>query len=130
MVVISCLIIFAGFLSVMHIKSNIQGTTLDSLKFESKGFFFGVLSSFTTALHSIVIKQSLEYFLLSQNRIVENNTIDLVYYNNALSAALLSVGLFFSGKLFNSTLGELQRLESSNSYSLGIGIISTVIIFF
>lgn len=54
MIIISCLVIFAGFLS---------GTTLDKLDFDSKGFFYGVLSSFTTALHSIVIKNSLEYAL-------------------------------------------------------------------
>ena len=45
------------------------------------GIFFGIFSSITTAMHAIVIKKSLD--------VVRGNTLELVWYNNLLSAVAL-----------------------------------------
>ena len=76
----SCLVIFLGFL---------RGTTLDHLSIFSNGFSFGIISSFTTALHAIIIKKSIT--------VVDGKTMDLVYYNNVLSACLLTPFVLLSG---------------------------------
>jgi GDP-fucose transporter C1 len=93
LILLSCGIIFIGFL---------VGTALDSLHFQSSGFFFGVFSALTTAAHAIVIKKSLH--------IVGDSTMDLVYYNNLLSAVLLLPWVLFSGEL--GLAAEMLNAES------------------
>lgn len=56
----------------------------------SLGITLGVFSSLTTSVHAIVVKKSLS--------VVRGSTMDLVYYNNLLSALLLSPLVFLSGE--------------------------------
>ncbi|KAJ3329594.1 hypothetical protein HDU76_007576 [Blyttiomyces sp. JEL0837] len=55
------------------------------------GLTVGILSSITTAAHAVIIKKSLS--------ILKGSTLDLVYFNNLLSAALLAPFVLFSGEL-------------------------------
>lgn len=52
------------------------------LKLSLKGIIFGVLSSFSTAMHAIIIKQAFA-------KIEEKSPFDIIYYNNVLSALIL-----------------------------------------
>ena len=61
-----------------HLHTSALGTAL------------GVFSSLTTSVHAIVVKRSLS--------VVQGSTMDLVYYNNLLSAALLSPLVLLSGE--------------------------------
>ena len=57
----------------------------------SVGVAFGILSSCTTALHSIVIKKTLP--------IVNGSTIDLAWYTNLLSTAVIVPIIFVMGEV-------------------------------
>ncbi|KAG0294286.1 hypothetical protein BGZ98_001832 [Dissophora globulifera] len=76
----SCLIVFCGFYTGVTSEINVS----------QLGIFFGVVSSITTSLHAIVIKKSLAA--------VNNSSIDLVYYNNALSLMAMTPIVFMSGE--------------------------------
>ncbi|KAG0216112.1 hypothetical protein B0O80DRAFT_493494 [Mortierella sp. GBAus27b] len=80
LVLFACLIVFCGFYT--GVKSEINVSQL--------GVFFGVVSSVTTSLHAIVIKKSLGA--------VNNSSIDLVYYNNALSFMAMTPIVILSGE--------------------------------
>lgn len=73
-VVACCLIITAGFTVGLFGEQSIKVSAL--------GVVFGLLSSLSTALHSIVIKQAF-------GKIEEKSPFDMVYYNNVLSALVL-----------------------------------------
>ncbi len=73
-VVACCLIITAGFTAGLLGEQNI--------KVSAVGVVFGLLSSLSTALHSIVIKQAFD-------KVEEKSPFDMVYYNNVLSALVL-----------------------------------------
>ncbi|KAJ3066018.1 hypothetical protein HK102_007751, partial [Quaeritorhiza haematococci] len=57
----------------------------------TQGILFGIFSSLTTAFHAIIIKDSLD--------VVRGKTLDLVYYNNLLSAVGLFPIMLFMGEL-------------------------------
>ncbi|KAG0257279.1 hypothetical protein BG011_004046 [Mortierella polycephala] len=76
----SCFIVFCGFYTGVTSEINVS----------QMGVFFGVVSSITTSLHAIVIKKSLAA--------VNNSSIDLVYYNNALSLMVMTPIVFLSGE--------------------------------
>ncbi|KAI1319683.1 hypothetical protein EDD11_003377 [Mortierella claussenii] len=80
MVLGACFVVFCGFYT--GVTSEIEASQL--------GIFFGVVSSITTSLHAIVIKKSLGA--------VNNSSIDLVYYNNALSLMAMTPIIFLSGE--------------------------------
>jgi GDP-fucose transporter C1 len=75
----------------------VTGTFLEgsNIRISILGTLMGVASSMTTALHAIIIKKSLEN--------VRGSTLDLVYYNNLLSALALAP--------FVVLTGELQKLH-------------------
>ena len=58
------------------------GVFLDGVQVSMIGVAFGVASSAVTALHSVVIKKSLD--------LLEGNALHLGWYSNLLSAAMLS----------------------------------------
>ncbi|KAF9116694.1 hypothetical protein BGX27_000076 [Mortierella sp. AM989] len=76
----SCFIVFCGFYTGVTSEINVS----------QLGIFFGIVSSITTSLHAIVIKKSLAA--------VNNSSIDLVYYNNALSFVAMTPLLFLTGE--------------------------------
>jgi GDP-fucose transporter C1 len=82
-VLLSCIIIFLGFLSGLVYEQQVEISTL--------GILFGVLSSVTTASHAIIIKTSF-------GKVAGGNTLDLVYYNNVLSGMLLTPIWLLSGE--------------------------------
>jgi GDP-fucose transporter C1 len=66
------------------------GVSSESLHASTTGTMLGVFSSLTTSVHAIVVKKSLN--------VVKGSTMDLVYYNNLLSAVLLSPLVLLSGE--------------------------------
>lgn len=73
-VIACCLIVTAGFTVGLFGEQSIKVSAL--------GIVFGLLSSLSTALHSIVIKQAF-------GKIEEKSPFDMVYYNNVLSTIVL-----------------------------------------
>ncbi|KAG0090149.1 hypothetical protein BGZ93_004904 [Podila epicladia] len=76
----ACFTVFCGFYTGVTSEINVSQV----------GIFFGVVSSITTSLHAIVIKKSLTA--------VNNSSIDLVYYNNALSLVAMTPLIVLSGE--------------------------------
>lgn len=74
-----CVIISLGFIIGIFGERTFQVS--------ASGIVFGVLSSFTTALHSFIIKNSFQ-------SVKHNGAFDLVYYNNLFSAIFLAPILF------------------------------------
>lgn len=104
--IMACGVVCIGFLSGIFgdgAPDETQGITFS-------GIFFGCFSSVTTALHAIVIKRSIE--------VVRGNTLELVWYNNVLSAAALIPVLIVNGEIFRIT--ELFSNESSNTFLFGL----------
>lgn len=66
------------------------GVSAESLHTSTIGTLLGVFSSLTTSVHAIVVKRSLG--------VVKGSTMDLVYYNNLLSALLLFPLVYLSGE--------------------------------
>lgn len=73
-VIACCIIILTGFgVGILGEKE---------LKVSMKGIIFGALSSLSTALHAVIIKQAF-------GKIEEKSPFDMIYYNNVLSAMIL-----------------------------------------
>ncbi|EUC56878.1 GDP-fucose transporter [Rhizoctonia solani AG-3 Rhs1AP] len=77
----ACALVTAGFFVgvLLDRSASPAGTTSSP---STIGIFFGVLSSFTTALLAVVIKSCLP--------VVGNSALDLAWYNNLLSAVVLA----------------------------------------
>ncbi|ORY06979.1 hypothetical protein K493DRAFT_251484 [Basidiobolus meristosporus CBS 931.73] len=84
MVILACAIVCSGFFVGVAGEMVVFNVSLT-------GILFGVISSVTTATHAIVIKKSLE--------VVNNNTMELVYYNNILSAFALVPVIFLNSEV-------------------------------
>ena len=69
------------------------------LKLSLKGIIFGILSSFSTAMHAIIIKQAF-------TKIEEKSSFDMLYYNNVLSALILLPVLGFEARPIISAIKE------------------------
>ena len=89
-VLISCAIVSGGFLIGIFVEKDVHISML--------GVIFGIVSSSTSAFHSIIIKKSL--------RIIDG-AIALVYYNNLLSAILLFPLIFIE------TSGIIQLITAT-----------------
>jgi GDP-fucose transporter C1 len=77
----------------------------------SKGIFFGVLSSCTTAVHSLVIKASLP--------IVNNVALDLAWYTNLLSAVVVGfMAVFEAGPVTEM----FANPEQANTFIIGSAV--------
>lgn len=70
----------------------VLGVSSDKISASSIGIALGVASSITTSVHAIVVKHSLP--------IVNNSTLDLVYYQNLLSAFVILPFVLLSGEGF------------------------------
>lgn len=92
-ILMSCAVVSGGFLVGIFAENEVEISLL--------GIIFGIGSSVTTALHSIIIKKSLG--------IVEHS-LDLVYYNNLFSAILFFPAIFLESlqvfDLFHTSSGE------------------------
>ncbi|KAJ3111050.1 hypothetical protein HK100_002824, partial [Physocladia obscura] len=114
---VACALVFAGFLVGTAFENKIP--TLSSMPspllaprggvialraavaaavfVADPGTLLGIVSSLSTAVHAIVIKKSLG--------LVGGSAIDLVYYNNYISAIFLAAVVVFSGEI-----GSFRRL--------------------
>lgn len=100
-----CTIILVGF--VVGILGEKE------LRVSLKGILFGALSSLSTALHAIIIKQAFA-------KIQENSPFDMIYYNNVLSAIILAPFLGLEAK-------SLIRAVGANDDVLKTLIVGTAI---
>ncbi|RUS34631.1 hypothetical protein BC938DRAFT_479421, partial [Jimgerdemannia flammicorona] len=106
MILVSCLIVCLGFFVGVATETHSTISTTTPL-----GIFYGIFSSFTTALHAIVIKRSLD--------VVQGATMDLVYYNNLLSAVALLPILILSGehaKVYEMLWDSLDKSGTEGVY--------------
>ncbi|KAG1743725.1 uncharacterized protein EDB91DRAFT_223605 [Suillus paluster] len=106
-ILFSCSIVTLGF---------IVGVFLDSVPMMLVGIGFGVASSAITAVHSVVIKKSLD--------VVKGSAMHLSWYTNLLSAVLMVPIIIFAGEIpaitelfFGSGVvapkeGELSELQT------------------
>lgn len=104
-----CFIIIVGFVVGIFGEQEI--------KVSMKGIVFGALSSLSTALHAIIIKQAFA-------KIEEKSPYDMIYYNNVLSTLLLLPMLGFEAKSVISTIkGNWVALEA---LLIGIAVAGTM----
>ena len=81
-ILLACAVVTLGFF---------VGVFLDGVKVSFLGVFFGVASSATTALHAVVIKKAI--------KLLNDSALDLSWYTNLLSAAVLSVVVVLCGEV-------------------------------
>ncbi|KAI0633999.1 hypothetical protein C8Q77DRAFT_1056572, partial [Trametes polyzona] len=81
-ILLACAVVTIGFF---------VGVFLDGTKVSVIGVSFGVMSSMITALHSVVIKRSLD--------VVHGSALHLSWYTNLLSACVLAPALVLVGEL-------------------------------
>ncbi|CAG8728398.1 10684_t:CDS:2 [Dentiscutata erythropus] len=109
MVLLSCFIVCTGFF---------VGVSSERLTLSMLGVFFGICSSVSTALHAIVIKKSLD--------VVKGNTMELVYYNNLLSAIAFTPVILLAGEhddifmLFSDPDPTSESKSSARTFFIGI----------
>lgn len=97
-IVNACMLIFCGFIIGIFGGESSMTVPMD-------GIVFGILSSFTTAAHSFVIKSSL-------NAYKSQGPFDLVYLNNALSAVLLLPALLLEAGKWPAFLGNAKEIRA------------------
>ena len=97
-VVNACTLIFCGFIIGTFGEEHSVAVSID-------GVIFGILSSFTTAIHSFVIKSSL-------NTYESQGPFDLVYLNNVLSAILLFPALLLEAGKWPAFFGNLKEIRT------------------
>lgn len=97
-ILLACSIVTLGFF---------VGVFLDGTSISLLGVAFGVASSMITAVHSVVIKKSLE--------VVKGSALHLSWYTNLLSACVLLPGLILVGEL----PGVMQLLFGPNQAPSG-----------
>jgi GDP-fucose transporter C1 len=108
-VLAACAIVTAGFFVGVFLDAS-PNTSGDSSKGNKStsvlGIGFGLLSSLTTASHAIVIKRSLP--------LVNNDAIELAWYSNVLSSAVLIPIIWLVGES-----GDIMQLVSLPLYDDG-----------
>lgn len=102
-VIFCCTIITLGFLIGIFGERQIKVST--------EGLVFGILSSFSTALHSFIIKNSFK-------SVKHNGAFDLVYYNNFFSAIFLLPFLLFEFREI-AKFGQRNGWHSVRLFLLG-----------
>jgi len=91
-VLTACALVTAGFFVgvLLDRASSDSASSKSAVPPSLIGVFFGVLSSFTTALLAVVIKSCLP--------VVGNSAVDLAWYNNLLSAVALAPLIILAGE--------------------------------
>ena len=97
-ILLACAVVTTGFF---------VGVFLAGTKVSLVGVTFGVLSSMITAVHSVVIKKSLD--------VVHGSALHLSWYTNLLSAIVLAPTLILAGEL----PGVLKLLFGPNENAEG-----------
>jgi len=107
-VILACAIVCVGFLTGVRGEFELSWI----------GVVFGVLSSLTTAFHAVLIKSSLE--------VVNQNTMDLVFYNNVLTAVFLFPLVLISGEVSPFLTNVVFSGDGSNQAHFLVGLLITV----
>lgn len=113
-----------GFVCLGYFVGVLSEDAVYRLSFDS-GLLFGLLSSFTTALHAIVIKRSIQH--------TRGGILDLVYRNNLLSLLLCIPVVILCGevgpayKMFTGQLVDTKISSSASNtlHSFWIGVLVT-----
>ncbi|CAG8692111.1 14190_t:CDS:2, partial [Cetraspora pellucida] len=116
MILLSCFTVCVGFF---------VGVSSERLTLSMLGVLFGICSSVSTALHAIIIKKSLD--------VVKGDTMELVYYNNLLSAIVFIPIILLAGEqkdvfalFFDSDpTGLSDGKTNSSARTFFVGIIVT-----
>ena len=105
----ACAVVTIGF----FVGVFLDGTTVSYL-----GIAFGVLSSMITALHSVVIKKSLD--------VVHGSALHLSWYTNLLSSIVLAPALVLVGELpgvlnllFGPNLSKPGEMSTLSTFVMG-----------
>lgn len=107
-VISCCVIVFFGFMSGMFLNSGDGAVSGAAATYPVLGPFSGLVSSLTTAVHAVVIKNALD--------VVGGRTMDLVWWNNVLSAGALAPLVLLTGELGSAmSLFSADATESSAS---------------
>ena len=117
LILLACSVVTLGFF---------VGVFLDGTKVSMLGIFFGVASSMITAMHSVVIKKSLE--------VVKGSALHLSWYTNFLSAIILLPILLLAGEgpgvydlLFAPQIIKIGQMSPVATFMWGSAItVSTV----
>jgi GDP-fucose transporter C1 len=86
----ACALVTAGFFVGVLLDRSTSPASATTTSPSLIGIFFGVLSSFTTALLAVVIKSCLP--------VVGNSALDLAWYNNLLSSVVLAPLILLVGE--------------------------------
>lgn len=105
----ACAVVTTGFF---------VGVFLDGTEVSLLGIVFGVLSSMITAMHSVVIKKSLD--------VVHGSALHLSWYTNLMSACVLAPGLVLVGELpgvlgllFGPNLSKPNEMSTLSTFVVG-----------
>ena len=79
-----------------------------------RSLVFGVFSSLSIAIHSVLVKSSLSY--------CENSTIQLAYWTNAVSAILLAPFVFLRGEHV-----KIVELSVSSEWNMNVFIVGSLV---
>ncbi|KAI8972428.1 hypothetical protein BD414DRAFT_500278 [Trametes punicea] len=108
-ILLACTVVTLGFF---------VGVFLDGTKVSAVGVTFGVLSSMITALHSVVIKKSLD--------VVHGSALHLSWYTNLLSAIVLAPTVVLVGELpgvlkllFGPNENEPEQMSTLTTFIMG-----------
>jgi GDP-fucose transporter C1 len=110
-ILLACLLVTMGFF---------VGVFLDGAKVSVLGVTFGVVSSMITAVHSVVIKRSLD--------VVKGSALHLSWYTNLYSAIALIPVIFVAGEapaitaLFSETGSPTTGMSPLNTFLWGSAI--------
>ena len=113
----SCALVTWGFtysflpIPVTFFDATVPESTTDATRLTGEapilGMVLGVLAAAMIAIHAILVKSAIKK--------VEGKTMNLAYWQNALSALALLPGMLISGEiftLFRTLIGEEQGLSS------------------
>lgn len=119
LVLLACSVVTMGFF---------VGVFLDGTKVSTLGIFFGVTSSMITAMHSVVIKRSLE--------VVKGSALHLSWYTNLFSALLLIPILLLNGEgpgvydlLFTPHIVNVGQVSPLTTFMWGSAITVSALVF-
>ena len=90
------------------------GVSAEHLTVSRLGVLLGVFSSMTTAVHAIIVKRSLG--------VVQNSTMDLAYYNNAMSAIVMAPMVILVGEWSTVVDMFMGGGESLKTFAIGAAV--------
>ncbi|OCF54691.1 hypothetical protein L486_07825 [Kwoniella mangroviensis CBS 10435] len=99
---------------------DIYGVMEDTRRMEAPmaGMMLGVASAAMVAVHAILVKQALKK--------VEGHTLDLAYWQNALSALALIPGIIFSGEIGDFVDMVIGKEGDGRAFIIGSGVTGVV----